>query len=234
MSDVKRPGSGMAQRPLHFFWLVDCSSSMSGAKIGAVNNAIKSALPAMVSVAEEHPGAQLLVRAMKFSTGASWITSAPVPVEDYVWEDMEADGLTDLGAAFSLLSEQLEMPPMPERALPPVIVVLSDGQPVDDYKRPLEKLKSMPWGKKAVKVAIAIGQDADKAVLGEFTGNCELVLEAGTPETVARLIKWASTEVVRNASQPTPAPIDPPESAPATEPLIDSDFDSADADDVVF
>ena len=38
---LKMPGGEMASRPLHFFWAVDCSGSMSGSKIDAVNHAIQ-------------------------------------------------------------------------------------------------------------------------------------------------------------------------------------------------
>lgn len=74
-----------------------------------------------------------------------------------------------------------------------MIVLLTDGYPTDDWKRPLEKLLKMPWGKKAVKVAIAIGKDAERSVLEAFTGNPEAVLDAGNPEVLTHFIKWAST-----------------------------------------
>ena len=106
---------------------------------------------------------------------------------------MEAIGLTELGKAFDLLAAQLSIPPMPERALPPVIVLLSDGQPTDDYKKSMDKLKKLPWFRKAVKIAISIGQDADDEVLIEFTGNKELVLQANNATALAKMIKWAST-----------------------------------------
>lgn len=194
MAELQRPGGELASRPLHFFWMVDCSGSMfSEGKIGTVNNAIQECIPEMVSAADNNPNAQLLVRALQFSTGASWITAKPVPVEDYAWEDMEANGVTDMGKAFGLLAAQLGIPPMPTRALPPVIVLLSDGQPTDDYKEGLDKLKALPWFKKAVKIAISIGQDADDDVLLEFTGNRELVLQANNPTALVKMIKWAST-----------------------------------------
>lgn len=194
MAELQRPGGELASRPLHFFWMVDCSGSMfSEGKIGIVNNAIQECIPEMVSAADNNPNAQLLIRALQFSTGASWITASPVPIEDYSWEDMEANGVTDMGKAFELLAAQLGIPPMPARALPPVIVLLSDGQPTDDYKKGLEKLKALPWFKKAVKIAISIGQDADDDVLLEFTGNRELVLQANNPTALVKMIKWAST-----------------------------------------
>ena len=178
MSGLKRPGGELASRPLHFFWIVD---------------AIQSTIPEMVSAAENNPNAQLMVRTLKFSTGASWVTSSPVNVEDFAWDDLDAEGVTDLGKAFELLSAQLTIPPMSDRALPPVLVLLSDGQPTDDYKKSLAELKKLPWGKKAVKIAISIGQDADDGVLEEFTGNKELVLQANNAAALTKMIKWAST-----------------------------------------
>ena len=194
MGELQRPGGELASRPLHFFWVVDCSGSMySEGKIGIVNNAIQECIPEMESAAENNPNAQLLIRALQFSTGASWLTTSPVPVEQYSWAPLQANGVTDLGKAFELLSAQLSIPPMPDRALPPVIVLLSDGQPTDNYKSGLDKLKKLPWFRKAVKIAISIGSDADDDVLVDFTGNRELVLQANNPTALVKMIKWAST-----------------------------------------
>lgn len=193
MAVLKRPGGELASRPLHFIWVVDCSGSMYGEKIGTVNHAIQSTIPDMQDAAHDNPNAQLLVRTLKFSTGASWVTSTPVDVDDFTWQDLEAGGVTDLGKAFDMLAAQLTIPPMTDRALPPVLVLLSDGQPTDDYKKSLDKLLHLPWGKKAVRIAISIGQDADDEVLTAFTGNRELVLQANNPQALVKMIKWAST-----------------------------------------
>ena len=190
---IQRPGGALAARPLHFFWLVDCSGSMYGEKIAAVNTAIEETLPEMRQSAKENPNAQLLIRALSFSTGASWITKEAVPVEDYQWQPMTANGLTDLGAALNLVADELTIPPMSERALPPVLVLLSDGQPTSEYKKSLDRLLHLPWGKKSVRIAISIGNDADKNVLQEFTGNQELVLQADGAKSLTAAIKWAST-----------------------------------------
>ena len=166
---------------------------MYGEKIGTVNHAIQSTIPEMADAARDNPNAQLLVRTLKFATGASWVTANPVPVEDFAWDDLDAGGVTDMGKAFDMLAAQLTIPPMTDRALPPVLVLLSDGQPTDDYKKSLDKLLHLPWGKKAVRIAISIGQDADDDVLEQFTGNKELVLQANNPQALVKMIKWAST-----------------------------------------
>ena len=172
--ELQRPGGELATRPIHFFWVVDCSGSMSyDGKMEVVNTAIEECIPEMASAADNNPNAQLLIRALQFSSGASWLTAKPVPVEDYSWNPLEAKGVTEMGKAFELLAAQLSIPPMPTRALPPVIVLLSDGQPTDSYKDGLNKLKALPWFKKAV--------------------NKELILQANNAAALAKMIKWAST-----------------------------------------
>lgn len=205
MAERRRPGGELASRPLHFFWVVDCSGSMMGDKIATANFAIKDAIPGMRSAAEENPNAQLLIRTLRFETGAQWITPSPVPVDEFEWEPLELGGLTSMGMAFDMLADQLEMPPMSEKALPPVIVLLSDGNPTDDYKTGLTRLLNLPWGRKAVKIAIAIGQDVDISILEEFTGNRELVLQANNADQLAKMIKWAST-VAKQVSSPVSRP----------------------------
>jgi uncharacterized protein YegL len=200
----RRPGGELASRPLHFIWIADSSGSMEqDGKIQALNTAVREAIPHMRKVAEDNPNAQVLVRAVKFSNGAQWHISQPTPVADFGWTDLTAEGETDMGKALELVAEQLKMPPMSERALPPVLVLISDGQPTDDFESGLRALMDQPWGKKAVRIAISIGRDADPEVLQRFIGNSELKpLAANSPEALVKHIKWASTAVLKSASSP--------------------------------
>lgn len=200
----KRPGGEMATRPLHFIWITDCSGSMSvDGKMQTLNNAIRETIPHMRDVADENPNAQVLVRSLKFSSGAQWHVSQPTDVADFKWTDIDADGFTDMGKAFSMIADQLKIPPMTDRALPPVLVLLSDGQPTDDYVSGLKELMDQPWGKKAVRIAIAIGADCDLDVLQKFIGHPEIKpLQANNPEALIKHIKFASTAVLKAASQP--------------------------------
>jgi len=194
----------LATRPPHFIWLADCSGSMSEeGKIHSLNTAIREALPAMRQAADDNPNAQVLVRALRFSSGAQWHVAQPTPVDQFVWTELQADGVTDLGHAFKLVAEQLRIPPMSDRALPPVLVLVSDGQPTDEYATGLRELMALPWGKKSVRIAIAIGSDADTDVLAKFIGNPEVKpLQAKNPEQLVNYIKWASTAVLKAASSP--------------------------------
>jgi uncharacterized protein YegL len=200
---AKRPGGELSSRPLHFIWIADCSGSMFGEKIQELNTAIRESIPHMQTVADENPNAEVLVRAVKFSDGAQWHISQPTPVADFKWNDLQASGLTDMGKALKLTADQLKIPPMTDRALPPVLVLISDGQPTDDFSGGLKALMDLPWGKKAVRVAIAIGRDADLDVLQKFIGHPELQpLQANSPEQLVKCIRWVSTAVLKAASSP--------------------------------
>jgi uncharacterized protein YegL len=197
------PGGEMNYRPLHFFWILDCSSSMQGDKIAELNFALREAIPSMRQAADGNPNATLLVRVVTFATGADWHVEQPVEIDNFTWSDVQASGVTDLGDALDLVAAQLEMPPMPERALPPVLVLVSDGQPTDDWKSALARVDQTPWARKAVRQAIAIGRDANIDVLKQFLGNAELEpIQAGNAAALGRAIKWASTAAVRVASAP--------------------------------
>jgi uncharacterized protein YegL len=199
------PGGEMANRPLHFFWILDCSGSMTlKGKIARLNFAIKESIPEMRDASLSNPTAQLLVRVITFATDAKWHIPTPVPVERFEWTDVTAEGVTDLGRALKLVAAQLEIPPMEDRALPPVLALISDGQPTDDYKSGLEALDATPWGRKAVRIAIAIEMDDDEglSVLQEFLKHPELKpIQADNPKALASAIRWASTVVVKSASE---------------------------------
>lgn len=231
----RRPGGELTTRPLHFIWICDCSGSMSvDGKIQELNFAIREAIPEMRRVADENPYADVLVRAIKFSSGAQWHISQPTPVDNFTWIDLFADGVTDMGKALSMVAEQLKIPPMTERALPPVLVLISDGQPTDDFASGLKALMDQPWGKKAVRISIAIGEDADEEVLQRFIGNSELKpLRANNPETLVRYIKWVSTAVLQSASSPTSQTSDSASNMNVPIPTVPvSDSDPATAADV--
>jgi len=165
------PNVRLSNRPLHFIYLCDCSGSMAAqGKMQALNQAIRQSLPGMAEVARQNPEARVLVRAVSFADRAAWHLAEPTPVEQLEWRDLQAGGITAMGEALQLVATALQSPPMEERALPPVLVLISDGQPTDDFDRGLATLMRQPWAQKAVRLAIAMGHDADLEVLQQFIG----------------------------------------------------------------
>ena len=199
-----RPGARLSARPLHFIFLLDGSGSMGAdGKIDALNDAIRSALPHLRDLADQNPFVDLLVRAVVFADGARWHVAEPTPVRDVSWPAVVAGGFTDLGAALVEVSEVLRVPPMEVRAFPPVLVVISDGRPTDDFEHGLAALLAQPWGRRAVRLAIAIGTDADLDVLQQFIHDPALrPFTAGDPEQRAYLVRFVSTAASQLASTP--------------------------------
>lgn len=197
----------------------------------ALNTAIREAIPHMRDVANENPNAEILVRVLTFSNGAQWHVVQPQPIAGFKWTDLTADGVTDMGKALSMLADQLKIPPMASRALPPVLVLISDGQPTDDFDSGLKALMEQPWGKRAVRIAVAIGRDANHDVLQKFIGNSELKpLQANNPEALVKQIRFVSTAVLKSASAPASQVNDPsapggPVPIPAPPPIDPSSPD---------
>ncbi|MEO8344651.1 MAG: VWA domain-containing protein [Betaproteobacteria bacterium] len=201
----RRPGGAMARRELHFIWLLDTSGSMNAdGKIQALNIAIRETIPQLRAAAGDNPNVSVLMRAMTFSNGAAWHIATPTPVANVRWTDVAASGHTDLGAALTLLAAALKVPPMPERAVSPVLVLVTDGYHTDaeDFETGLAALLAEQWGRDAVRIAITIGRDVNLQALQQFIGNDAIEpLQAQNAETLLQHIRWASRTGVESASQ---------------------------------
>ena len=76
------------------------------------------------------------------------------------WKDLSANGITDLGMAFEELTSMLSRKKFlksPSLSYAPVIFLMTDGYPTDNYKKGLEKLKNNNWYKYGMKIALGIG-----------------------------------------------------------------------------
>jgi uncharacterized protein YegL len=209
---IRRPGGVMAKRPLHFIWLLDCSGSMSlNGKIDALNTAIRELIPHMQRAAAQNSGAEVLIRAIRFSTAAQWHIAQPTLLSEFRWTDLTADpeARTNLGAALRLVAEEMKMPPLSPRSLPPALVLISDGRPTDDFEGGMQYLLSQPWGKASTRLSIGIGTDAHQKTLKRFIDNPEIhVLQADNPEALVEYMRFVSTSVLsgRKVSSVVPQP----------------------------
>jgi uncharacterized protein YegL len=221
---MSRPGGPLAALPLHFVWIADCSGSMSSqGKMASLNHAAAECLPSMKRAAADNPNAKVLVRVLRFSTGAAWVVEKPTPLEYFQWPELRATvgGLTDLGAALTLLAKELRQGIMPGRALPPVLVLCTDGLPTDSFKDGLELLLAEPWGAKAIRLAIGIGRDADFDTLSRFIDSPHIrPLRARNADDLVHHLRWASTSVLQAASRPYVGAGPDPELRPTSDPTV--------------
>ncbi len=180
------------RRTMTLFFVIDTSGSMEGNKIGAVNDAVVNVLPMLDEISQTNPDAEIKVAALEFSSGTKWLYNEPKLASEFVWQDVRAGGLTSLGAACAELSSKLSRSGYMQAAsgsFAPAIILLSDGGPTDDFQSGLAKLKANNWFKAAIKVAIAIGDDADKDVLKDFTGSSEAVFTVHNIEALKQIIR---------------------------------------------
>lgn len=180
------------RRTMTLFFLIDTSGSMMGNKIGAVNDAVVNVLPMLDDISKSNPDAEIKVAALEFSNGINWLYDEPKSSSDFVWQDVQASGLTSLGAACTELNSKLSRNGFMQSAsgsFAPAIILLSDGGPTDDFQAGLAKLKSNNWSKAAIKIAIAIGDDADKDVLKDFTGSIEAVFTVHNIDALKQVIR---------------------------------------------
>ena len=181
------------RRTMTLFFLIDTSGSMEGNKIGAVNDAVVNVLPMLNDISETNPDAEIKVAALEFSNGVNWLYDEPKLAKDFIWQDVAASGLTSLGAACSELASKLSRSggfmQSASGSFAPAIILLSDGGPTDDYNTGLVKLKANNWFKSAIKIAIAIGDDADKDVLKDFTGSSEAVITVHNIDALKQIIR---------------------------------------------
>lgn len=185
---------------LDVVFVVDCSGSMSGERIGALNWAARTVLPTMRAHAEEHPEVELRIRVLRFATGAAFATAQAQPIRDFVWTSLAASGESDMGAALRLLAGALDQEGATEDRLPPVIVLFSDGFPSDDAEGALDTLLATEAGRRAIRIPIAIGQDADMALLRRFSSDPALPpLRSHDVEMLVGRMRWVVAGAVATA-----------------------------------
>jgi len=171
--------------------------------MGAVNTAIAEILPELSDISD-NADAQIKIAALEFSSGAKWLYEKPIEAESFRWNDLSAGGITDFGEACKMLNQKLSRNEFMQDAVgsfAPVIILLSDGEPTDNYKKDLDTLKSNNWFKAGIKIAIAIGDDANQDVLKEFTGNIECVITAHNPDVLKKMIRFVSVRASQIGSK---------------------------------
>lgn len=207
MSDeaIPTPGGRIARRVLNIFFIADRSGSMEGAKIGALNQAIREVIEPLRQAAAAHPQVEMKVRAIRFSDDADWhIGPDSVGIDQFTWPDLKAGGRTSTAKALALLTTELDIERMPRRGFPPVCILISDGHCTDseaDYDLAIKRLTEIPWGMKAVRLAIGVGDDYSTEELLKFVSHKDVgVLDARTADQLIQYIKWASIAASISAS----------------------------------
>lgn len=193
-----------AARPLPVVVLADVSGSMGvDGKIEALNLAVREMLS---SFAQEDQGqAEVHVAVVTFG-GTAALHTPLAPAAQVTWTNATANGNTPLGAALALATDLIEdRSRIPSRAYTPTVVLVSDGQPNDEWREPLARFLGAERAKKAQRFALAIGADADLDVLNAFLGNPEArVFQAHEAREIRKFFRWVTMSVMSRSRSGKP------------------------------
>lgn len=203
-------------RPLPVFLLLDASGSMAqDGKIEALNRAVVEMLATFA--AEPDIRATIQIGAIAFG-GDVRVHLPLLPAEEAKrkWRPLVAQGNTPLGATLTQLQKMLEDKILvPSRSYRPTLVLVSDGQPNDEWQLPLKLLLESARASKAGRMAIAVGADADVQMLQSFLNSPESkVFQAHQARDIHKFFKWVTMSVTVRSRSATPdkiAAIDPME-----------------------
>jgi uncharacterized protein YegL len=109
---------------------------------------------------------------------------------------IEANGSTALGSALELLSQRIDAEVTKTTAdtkgdWKPMVFLMTDGGPTDDWRRGLAEFKKRKTG---IVVACAAGTAADTNVLKEITENV-VSLDVADSASLKAFFKWVSSSI---------------------------------------
>lgn len=193
------------RRELHVFYVLDTSGSMSGTAIATLNNAMTETVEVIRQQAKSNADALVKIAVLEFNSGCRWLQpQGPEEMEDFIWKDLKAGGLTDMGSALKELDSKLSRHAFLNSmtgAYLPVIIFMTDGYATDDYKKALEQIRKNRWFERGTKIGFAVGEEADIGMIAEIVGNIEAVAQTDDLELFARMLKFASVTATMLCSQ---------------------------------
>lgn len=180
-------------RRLPVYLLLDTSGSMMGEPIEAVKNGVQ----VMISSLRQNPQAieTAFISIITFDSSARQI----VPLTDlasFQMPDISAQGTTALGDALSTVSRCIDNEVASTTAeskgdWKPLVFIMTDGIPTDDYQQGLAELKRRKTG---FIVACAAGSGADANVLKQITENV-VMLDNADSQSISKFFAWVTASI---------------------------------------
>ncbi len=157
-------------RTLPVILLLDRSGSMNGERIDSLNQAI----PAMIHDFADESGisAEIKVAIISFGGAAAKLECTLTSASEINYHPLGAGGMTPLGSALKKAKELIENREIvTSRSYRPMVILVSDGYPNDNWEQPFEEFISEGRTKKCERWALAIGQGCDMHMLQKFIGE---------------------------------------------------------------
>lgn len=197
-------------KPLPVILLLDVSGSMSGDKIRNLNLAVRD----MLEDFRDTETSEIEIHVAIITFGAEVrLHQALTSASAFQWQDLSASGMTPLGTALQMAKAMIEdKDTVPSRAYRPTVVLVSDGGPNDAWEKPLSQFIGDGRSAKCDRMAMAIGADADEAVLGKFLeGSTHQLLYAENAKHLREGFKYITMSVTTRTRSQTPNTVPAPD-----------------------
>jgi uncharacterized protein YegL len=181
------------QRRLPVYLLFDCSRSMAGEPIAAMEMGLQNLIGDLqcdpVCIDSVWVSIILFNSAVELLTPLTWVEEVEIP-------PLDAFGTTSLGEAVDFVSSQIDSEvrktnPDQKGDWKPMVFVFTDGEPTDDWEVSVD---SFHKSGKATIVACGAGPEADDDVLKKL-GHHAIRLHDTRPGTLADFMQWVSVSV---------------------------------------
>ena len=182
--------------------LLDVSGSMQGAKIDSLYSATCDMIDTFVGAQLKEQSIDVAIitfgKEIKLHTPYTPVKK----LQDKKLEHFIADGMTPMGIAIQMAKDMIEDKSVtPSRIYRPAVVLVSDGEPNDDWRNPMAMFINDGRSSKCQRFAVAIGEQADRTVLETFTENPDNVFYAANASDLAECFKTVSMSVTTTATK---------------------------------
>lgn len=190
-------------KPLPVMLLLDSSGSMRGVKMDTLNSAVHTMLDDFGDLSKNET--DIVVSIIEFNNGA--FRHCPFTTASQVnYQDLTAGGGTNMGQALKMAKDIIEdKEETPGNAYRPLIILVSDGMPNNGWETPLREFVGGGRSQKCDRMAMAIGVDACKSVLEQFTeGTGHDVFEAHQAGDIKKFFKFVTMSVTQRSVSGNP------------------------------
>jgi uncharacterized protein YegL len=206
-------------RQLPVIVAVDRSGSMSAdGKIDALNIALKDFIDSIKN--EDSAKAEIQIALFSFGDDNATCDLSLTAIDNAVFQTYSASGRTPMGKAFKLMKELVEdRNQIPSRSYKPTIVLLTDGQPNDEWQNPMYELINDGRSAKAFRIAMAIGDDADKKMLSKFVSSPEYLITGESARDIRKFFRFVTMSVTQRMKSQSPDMLQQPIQMPDDDTL---------------
>lgn len=188
-------------RPIPVILLLDTSGSMHGDRIKQLNEAVSDMLQSFKH--QEKMETTIEVSIITFGKDVNFHLTANKVDNTYFrsaseieWEDLKADGMTPMGTAIKMAKGMLEDKTIiPSNAYRPTVVLISDGNPTDDWQNAIQSFISEGRSAKCDRMSLGIGADFAPAFLNQFKSDQHELFIAKDAKEIASFFKAVTMSV---------------------------------------